>query len=234
MAGTGILQLPFTLKQSGWFGLTIMLLTGVITNWTGKILVDALYLHPTDPFRMAGYPEIGEAAFGRQGYYFVQIFHKATLFGVSTIFLILSAEFLQEGIGGGDDGEGILSNVFDFESISDGAGWTTIWTVVSAVLVLVPVLVYRTLSENKVLTVLGALAVVICVLVVVIFSVRTVSDSDPLPSHKIFSPILLPSAFSAIVLSFGGAANFPTIENAMIEPKDFGKVCNRAFTGERE
>ena len=40
--------------------------------------------------RLTGYPEIGRAAYGSFGYYLVQFFHKTTLLGVCTIFLILA------------------------------------------------------------------------------------------------------------------------------------------------
>ena len=40
--------------------------------------------------RLTGYPEIGRAAYGSFGYYTVQFFHKTTLLGVCTIFLILA------------------------------------------------------------------------------------------------------------------------------------------------
>ena len=50
-----------------------------------------------------GYPDIG-GSFGRIGRVVARVSHKATLLGVTTIFLILAGKFLTEGIGGQGDG----------------------------------------------------------------------------------------------------------------------------------
>mmetsp|Transcript_8157 Transcript_8157/g.14789 ORF Transcript_8157/g.14789 Transcript_8157/m.14789 type:complete len:446 (+) Transcript_8157:50-1387(+) len=236
MAGTGILQLPYTVSQGGWLALTLVVLVGVMTNWTGKLLIQSLYLNPAGYERLPGYPEIGEAAFGRFGYFFVQFFHKSTLFGVSTIFLVLAAKFLLEGLGG--DGEGILNHAVTFDPSVD---WTSVWTLLSAGCVLFPVVYYRTLGENHVLSLLGAMSTVLAILVVVFFAIYlnpigaddANMDDDTYvfspPTHKLLDFKLFPSAFSAIVLSFGGAATFPTIEGNMEKPHHFSKTLNKAF-----
>ena len=236
MCGTGILQLPFTINQGGWLSLVLVIVVGIMANWTGKLLIQSLYLDPRSHRRIEGFPEIGEKACGRAGYWLVQFFHKATLFGVSTIFLVLTAKFLVEGLGG--MGEGLLNTSVNFD---DSINWTTMWTLVAAVIVWVPVVIYRTLGENKILSLLGAGATVIAVIVVLIFSIylnplteeNANMDDDSYiftpPTHKILDLKLLPSAFSAIVLSFGGAANFPTIEANMAKPAKFSKVLTKSF-----
>jgi amino acid permease len=105
MCGTGILQLPYTVKQGGWATLAIVALVGAMANWSGKLLIKSLYLDPDSHRRIEGFPEIGYKAYGMPGYVAVQLFHKATLFGVSTIFLVLTAKFLLEGLGGEGEGE---------------------------------------------------------------------------------------------------------------------------------
>ncbi|GMH57973.1 hypothetical protein TrRE_jg362 [Triparma retinervis] len=236
MCGTGILQLPYTVKQGGWLSLALVVLVGAMANWCGKLLVRSLYLDPTSHRKIEGFPELGEKAYGKVGYAAVQVFHKATLFGVSTIFLVLTAKFLLEGLGG--EGEGVLNTTVNFDS---SVNWTTVWTLAAAFIVLVPVVSYRTLGENKFLSLAGALATVLAVVVVLAFSVylnpltpeNANMDDDSYvfspPSHALLDLKLLPSAFSAIVLSFGGAATFPTIEANMEKPAMFPKVLNKAF-----
>lgn len=43
MAGTGILQLPYTLRQSGWMALLIIVVAAVMTNYTAKAIVKCMY-----------------------------------------------------------------------------------------------------------------------------------------------------------------------------------------------
>ena len=98
MAGTGILQLPLTLKQGGWLCLALIVVIAAMTNTTGKWLIHCLYEHSggngkelllQPGRRLKDYPSIGEAAYGTFGKILVQVFHKLTLVGVTTIFLIL-------------------------------------------------------------------------------------------------------------------------------------------------
>ena len=133
---------------------------------------------------------------------------------------------------------GILNTTVTFDS---SINWTKVWTVASAFVVLVPTVSYRTLGENRILSLAGALATVLTVLVVLVFSIylypltpeHANMDDDGYvfdkPTHKIVDLKLMPEAFSAIVLSFGGAATFPTIEDNMEKPAKFAKVLNKSF-----
>ena len=98
MAGTGIPQLPLTLAQGGWVSIVVLLLVAGMTNYTGRLLIKLLYVDKTaesPSARLEGYPDIGMRAFGKPGRILVHVFHKATLIGVCTLFLILGAKFLQ-------------------------------------------------------------------------------------------------------------------------------------------
>lgn len=256
MAGTGILQLPYTLKQGGWATLGVLFLVGAMTRYTGKVLIQCLYdgaskreslLSVEDARaerrpRLSGYAAIGEAAFGRAGKVLVHIFHKATLVGVCTLFLILAAKFLMEGIGGG-------GNDGFFPSLGDGSPesvtkWTRIWTGVSLAVVCVPVVFVKTLKEISLVAGIGATASMLTVLVTVILSMvlYPISSSSPVPfpdafqntsfthvNHTTINFGNFPSAFSGIALSFGGHAVFPSIEEHMSSPRKFGKVFDFAY-----
>lgn len=82
-------------------GAVLIILLGIVTNYTAKKIVGCLYLHP-DPShgRIASYAEIGRAAFGTFGAYWVHVFQKGTFLGAGALFLILGGQFLMEGIGG--------------------------------------------------------------------------------------------------------------------------------------
>lgn len=242
MAGTGILQLPLTLKQGGWIGLVLIVLVAAMTNTTGKWLIKCLY---RGQHRLSGYPDIGEEAFGRVGRVVVHVFHKATLLGVTTIFLILAGKFLTEGIGG--QGEGFFKdlNAGDDES----ATWTKRWTIISAVIVAIPVISFKTIGEIAPLAAFGLSASVLCVLEIVAFCIvigqmdRAQAENYDLPipedwnhtgmhdtvSYEIFSGGGFASAFAAITLSFGGHAVFPTIEKHMTRRETFSHTFDVSY-----
>ena len=171
MAGTGILQLPLSIAQGGWVCLAVILGVALLTNRTGLWLIECLYYAGKDgqegllttasdkAVRLKDYPTIGERAYGRGGRIVSQIFHKATLFGVTTLFLILAAKFLQEGFG--NDGFQIAAlNALDNRA----------YTLIAGGIVLIPVLLIPTLKEVSFLAGFGLAASMVSVLEVVLFA----------------------------------------------------------------
>ena len=256
MAGTGILQLPLTLKQGGWLCLALIVLIAAMTNTTGKWLIHCLYEHSSDGSgqelllqpgrRLKDYPSIGKAAYGTFGKILVQVFHKLTLVGVTTIFLILAAKFLMEGIGG--SGEGFVP---DLGSQDDAKTWQTRWTLISAALVAVPVVLIPNMGEIAPLAAFGLFCTFACVIEIVVFALvfqpikmetahrynlpvpphfNSTHFGDKPVTHSYFNIEEFPTSFAAITLSFGGHAVFPSIEKHMKEPHvNFTKTFNAAY-----
>jgi amino acid permease len=249
--GTGILQLPLTLKQGGWLCIIMIVLCALLTNTTGRWLIKCLY-SPKDngintPKRLTDYPSIGYEACGFCGKLTVQIFHKATLLGVTSIFMVLTAKFLLEGIGGG--GEGFIPTL---GTEADAPVWQKRWAIVAGVIVWFPVVFIKSMKEVEPLAIFGMLASLLCVLEIVVFALilQPVTSETaeqfqlPVPAnfynqsyikkgghveHSIFTPAQFPVAFSAITLSFGGHAVFPDIEKSMVDEKKFNATFNLAY-----
>lgn len=243
MAGTGILQLPYTLQQGGWACIALVFIIAVMTCYNGVILINSLYLNPEGK-RLAGYPQIGQAACGKTGTIIVQIFHKATLVGVTTLFLILAGKFLLEALGG--DGDGMV-----FKTVDPGR-FTKLWTGVAGIVVWIPVVAFKTMKEIAPLAIFGIATSMLVVVVVVVFSfmlypitpgtdavillppnvsgcnTTTFAHCSVLQT-KPFDIQLFPSAFAAITLSFGGHAVFPSIEQHMRRPSGFASTLSAAF-----
>jgi hypothetical protein len=53
--------------------------------------------------RLSGYPAVGYEAFGSAGRAYVHFFHKCTLCGVCTLYLILTSGFIAGAVIGEDD-----------------------------------------------------------------------------------------------------------------------------------
>eukprot|EP00939_MAST-03C_sp_MAST-3C-sp1_P003315 g3315.t1 len=177
----------------------------------------------------------------------VQIFHKATLLGVTTIFLILCGKFLLEGIGG-DGKEGLFD--FGHEDDNGRSRWQVYFTCMSAGLVLIPVLSLKHLGETAPLAAFGLAASMMVVFEVVAYAFvlgrvdrQVALDYDlPLPDnynqthpgdgrvqYHTFEISGFVSAFAAITLSFGGHAVFPSIEREMKHPERFAATFDFAF-----
>ena len=96
IAGTGILQLPYALSQSGWIGVPLMIMGALVNEYTGRLLIQCLYV---DNKRLSGYPEIGYVAYGETGRLVVNIFYNSVLLGVTTLYLILAGMDLSSLVG---------------------------------------------------------------------------------------------------------------------------------------
>jgi len=179
-----------------------------MTNYTGKLLIRCCYDGGVRVY--TSYSAIGEAAFGAAGKSCVRVFENATLFGVSTLFLILGGQFL------GKIWVGVLT--------------TRMWVVVAGVFVAMPVLVFRTIGELKIVSFVGVAAVGAVVAAVVVQALSAGFDGSHTHSHTdVFVPEGLLPAFSAMALAFAAHAGLPTIEASMREPKKFAKSFNLAY-----
>jgi amino acid permease len=142
----------------------------------------------------------------------VWVFENATLFAVSTLFLILGSQNLADIWGEKD----VLSQ--------------KMWVVVTGLLVSLPVFVFRTIGELKIISFLGVAAVGAVVAAVVVQAMITDSAGSLPDTH---TDVLLPkgllSAFSAMSLAFAAHAGLPTIEASMKEPKKFTRSFNLAY-----
>ncbi len=109
--GTGLLQLPSGVAQSGWIGLPILILMCVMAAYTSSLIVRCLtIIRSHAPQALLGrttqcaaaetYGDIGEAAYGRAGRWFVTFQLHLTLVMVGTIFHFLSSFMLYALLAG--------------------------------------------------------------------------------------------------------------------------------------
>lgn len=209
MAGMGVLQLAYMLRQGGWICLGLIILCAFSTNYTGKLLVLCCYTDDGSRVNQS-YADIGFAAFGRAGKACAQVFERACLFGVSTLFLILGGKFLEE----------LLPGTLD----------TRMWIVVSGGALSLPVMAFGAIGELKIISFIGVASVGAVVLAVVVEASMTLFDGSQLERHTdLFLPDGFIPAFSAMALAFAAHAGLPTIEVSMRDSRKFQTSFNIAY-----
>ncbi|KAK9729284.1 hypothetical protein K7432_000433 [Basidiobolus ranarum] len=205
VAGTGVLQMAYAFTLAGWISVFITVLSALLATYTGSILIKCLY-YKGPKHRLDGYAAIGEAAFGRFGKIFTQVFQYSILLGVSCLYIILtkiSLEDLTQQLGVNINGK--------------------IWVTTAACLIWIPFATLRTLKEVSWLAIFGVIATIYVVIVIGIAGFMHMDDI-PTPRHETIIYSGLPMGLASISFCFGGTPVYPHIEQTMKKPKDWPKV----------
>ncbi|KAF9197496.1 hypothetical protein BGZ49_002039 [Haplosporangium sp. Z 27] len=209
VAGTGTLGLPYALKMGGWIGVGILLLSLLMSIYTAILLMKCLYYN--GKYRLSSYQEIGRHAFGRPGLIAVWFFHTSIVIGAPVMYLILA----------GTEMKGLVSNA----AISTDA-----WIWISAAVVAIPLVSMKTLKEVAVMSVFGALATLVVVIVAIRGSV--VDMNNPRYAGVVHNNVILanlPTTVASISICFGGNVVYMHVEQAMRYPKSWNRVVTAAL-----
>jgi amino acid permease len=220
MAGVGILQVPYMLKQGGWVMLGFIFVCGCLSNYTGKLLIAALY---SDGDSEAGtgrvrvgksYSDVAARAFGKTGRLALMMFERATLLGVSCLFLVLAGKFVFE----------LVSEIPFFAGVSSRA-----WSSILGLVLAIPLLVCETIGELKLVPLLGVAATCSVVIAVIVTALVVGVGSEGAVEHSLVESAGIAPAFSALSLSLACHAGLPAVEEQMRRPEDFPKAFNLAY-----
>ncbi|KAF9129925.1 hypothetical protein BGX30_013711 [Mortierella sp. GBA39] len=207
VAGSGTLGLPYALKLGGWIGIGVLVLSLFMSVYTSVLLVRCLYYDGVH--RLSSYQEVGRHAFGKVGLWTVWFFYTILVIGAPVMFLILAGTGLKSVI------------ALDISAKA--------WIWICAAIVAVPFVLFKTMKEAAITSVLGALATVVLAVVAVRGSILDLDNpvyADVNHSLVIFSH--LPTAVASISMCFGGNAIYPHVEASMRYPKSWNRVVNAA------
>ncbi|KAI8803683.1 transmembrane amino acid transporter protein-domain-containing protein [Cladochytrium replicatum] len=212
IAGSGILQLPYALKQGGWFSTLLILFAAYSNEYSGQLLVKCLYYGGS---RLKGYSHIGYVAYGKRGRNIVETFFHAMLLGVPVVYIILSGLNLS-----------ILVGYFS----------TRGWIVIVSAVMLIPFLFFSSLKEVAIFSAFGVFATILAISTVVWYSAQQIisnghnaaSDGtgvEPV-THKWIDFAMIPSALGSISFSFAGNFVYPEVERSLAKPEQFPLVLS--------
>ncbi|ORX89623.1 hypothetical protein K493DRAFT_318560 [Basidiobolus meristosporus CBS 931.73] len=209
IAGMGVVQMAYAFNQSGWFAAFLTVFSCFLCIYTGHVLVKCLYYDGKS--RLSGYSAIGEAAFGKFGKYLVEVFLLCFYFGVGCAFIMLI------GIN--------MKDMIDQTSVHLSL---KVWTIIAAVVIWVPFVIFKTMKEVEILAVFGTLATVFTVVVILIVGIGHLDESKQY-KHEFVHVSGIPIALASISLSFGGSPVFPAVEKTMKTPKSWTKILTCAM-----
>lgn len=236
--GVGILGMPFAIKIGGDYALFGIVVVGMVSVFTGALLVDCLFAEIVDdsndanaktsllttlsnakPLKVNGrklvraresYPEIGKAVIGSFGHVCVLLIQIVSLTGVCVLYVVLVASTLETA-----------ANEW-FHTMLQGIPGAVYSCV--ATLIMTPLLLFGTLDKVSWLSLVGVVSLVLAVLVICIDAGWELAGS---PSHDWHAPSAshdmthISTALSMITFSFSAHGQYPGIEASMSKPSRF-------------
>ncbi|KAF9968446.1 hypothetical protein BGZ70_003842 [Mortierella alpina] len=204
VAGTGTLGLPYSLAKGGWIGVGILILSMIMSIYTGILIIKCIYYNGHT--RLASYQEIGQHAFGRIGLIAVWFFHTSIVLGAPVMYFILS----------GTEIRGLTKSSVD---ISEEA-----WIWICCSVVSVPFVLMKTLKEVSLLSIFGVIATVVLVVVTMVDSGLDYKNYKATVEYDNAIARNLPITVATISVCFGGNVVYMHVEESMRHPRAWKKV----------
>ncbi|KAI9496115.1 transmembrane amino acid transporter protein-domain-containing protein [Zychaea mexicana] len=205
VAGTGILGIPHAFSRSGWIGLLFLVLSSVMAQFCGCLLIRCLYHGQSR--RLSGFPEIGLATFGKLGQIVGGLFSLILLILTPTLYIILAGDNVSK-----------LLSVIGLHLDRKVCTW-----IVSAT-VGVPFALTRTMRDVSFMSFFASMATVCLVLVMTIVAVSDFQENEANTHHDWAIAENIPIAFSTFSFSYCGNVIFPHLEASMIDRTSWPKV----------
>jgi len=235
VVGAGLLQLPNGLSQSGWSGVILLVVMGIMSCYTAVILIKTLLVSKAeDPTHLPTYGDIGETAFGKVGRWVVNVQMHVTLMGVATVYLVLS-------------GSNICQLMYEHNLFGEYMGNPDFWNPdhklpIAIAVVIVAAIVWwhvwlKTLHEVGVVSAFNVgVAVALAIFVIVEIFVNPgerPSDAGHTFLHyqgcSDLTKCSLGAAFASFSFSFGAHPVLPTIYESMAKPKQYNMMILLTF-----
>ncbi|XP_063591483.1 uncharacterized protein LOC134768594 [Penaeus indicus] len=214
MAGAGVLNLPKAMANTGWVGVPLIIILCAGVGYSGTrlaecwVLLEERWPEYRVPCRRP-YPAIAYRALGTAGQYVAEVALNLTLFGASTVFLLLATQMIHS----------ITASLINLTACE--------WTLIIGG-VLTPLTWMGTPKDFWPASIL-AMAATFLACLVVMFKVVLQQEAygPPLYTAPTFSSFFL--GFGSILFALGGASIFPTVQNDMRDRAQFSSSVVVAF-----
>jgi len=211
LCGVGILSTPYAAKEGGWAGLSILIIFGVLSFYTGLLLRSCLDSEPG----LETYPDIGHAAFGTPGRIAISIILYVELYACCVEYIILESDN--------------LSSLFPNAHLSLFGMYLDAHHLF-ALMTTLAVLPTVWLRDLRVLSYISAGGVIASVLVVLcLFWAGLVNEVGISSNGTVISLGSLPVALGLYGYCYSGHAVFPNIYTSMARPNQYPLVLLVCF-----
>ncbi|KAI6194266.1 Aa-trans domain-containing protein [Aphelenchoides besseyi] len=218
IAGGGIVALPMAFVKAGVvFGSTVIFIVAISFLFTAHLLADSyLCMRRRWPiyrrYCRQPYPEMAQRAFGRNFYKITSLVLNLMLFGVSVVYLLLSAKIISD---------------LALSALNLKIGECR--TIVLLALIFWPIIFFRSPSDFWFVVVIAMISTLLATGMILIGAMLDHSTCAPgarIPQYNYNESIL---SLGVFIFSFGGHSVFPLIMQDMRHPKHFSRSAVLAF-----
>ncbi|KAJ2379038.1 hypothetical protein IW150_000430 [Coemansia sp. RSA 2607] len=215
--GSGSLNLPKTMQQSGWISILLIAISGLIGVLSGILIISSL--NRMSAGRLRNFSQIGQAAFGLPGRVAISFFHLVYVVGVVGDYVILSGQSFHELAkdSGHDIGE-------------------VAWKVICALIMWLTCVSLKQMSEAAVLSFFGFTTSMATILIGVVqaFIYPYRSDGDIPVEHHAAEQVVangpgVAVALATISFAFCAVAVMPSVESSMKRPDHWNAVLGSSM-----
>ena len=218
--GVGILSMPYTFRVAGyWLGPLMILFCAILSWYTTSILVKSMDRRPG----IKTYSDLGEAAFGKMGRWFITVVFFFELFSCGIVYIVLIGDTLMEIIPDG--------TLFGIHLGLNGLKTLAFVTVMLPTTMMGSL---RFLSVGSIIGIIGSFMLGV-VLLVDAFSKPEAPGSiyhhapvDSLPeSFRMW--MMIPLNIGVIMYNYSGGAVMPNLYRDMKEPGKFSSMLRVTY-----
>ncbi|CAD6199085.1 unnamed protein product [Caenorhabditis auriculariae] len=220
MVGGGVVAMPVAFKLSGLIpGVIFMVTIAIIFEYTGyqlgKVWCKMMERNPHIGVCRKPFPEMAKRTMGNMMQRFTSILGNVTLFGISVVYLLLSANIIHY----------FVTHVFDFHTMSN------CMVIITLAVVILPFTFLRSPGEFWGVIVLAMITTVVAVLSILIGIGIDSPKCFPRVAYPETTPDSMILSLGIFLFAFSGHYVFPTIQHDMENPHEFSKSVLVGFIG---